>query len=91
MTAGGGWFVCQVQPGRAWHHIEHSRVGEPIGRRLDIRPQRNGPLVISGNLEICAGTGRTVDRVTGARLCRCGGSQNKPFCDGTHARIHFQS
>jgi CDGSH-type Zn-finger protein/uncharacterized Fe-S cluster protein YjdI len=71
-----------------------TRPSEPLAVRngpLDIRPQRNGPLVVSGNLEICAGTGRTVDRVTSARLCRCGGSQNKPFCDGTHARIDFQS
>jgi CDGSH-type Zn-finger protein len=58
---------------------------------LDVRPQRNGPLVIRGNVELCAGTGRTVERLTSTRLCRCGGSANKPYCDGTHARIGFQS
>ena len=58
---------------------------------LQIAPQTDGPLQIIGNLEICSGTGRTIDRVTGARLCRCGGSRSKPFCDGTHANIGFKS
>ena len=58
---------------------------------LDIEPQRNGPLQLHGNLEILTGTGRTVDRVTKARLCRCGHSGNKPFCDGSHARVEFES
>jgi CDGSH-type Zn-finger protein/uncharacterized Fe-S cluster protein YjdI len=58
---------------------------------LQVDPQPNGPLAIRGNLEITAGTGRIVARVTAAALCRCGGSQNKPFCDGTHTRIAFRS
>jgi CDGSH-type Zn-finger protein/uncharacterized Fe-S cluster protein YjdI len=58
---------------------------------LDIRPQVDGPLQINGSLEIISGTGRVVSRVMRARLCRCGGSANKPFCDGTHARIGFRS
>ncbi len=58
---------------------------------VEVTPARNGPLVVTGNLEICAGTGRTVKRVTKAALCRCGHSANKPFCDGTHARIGFQA
>lgn len=73
--------------------------GEPDTRPSDalavrkgpllIEPLRNGPLSVTGPLEICAGSGRTVDRVTGAWLCRCGGSASKPFCDGTHARVGF--
>ena len=58
---------------------------------LAIDPQANGPLRVRGNLEITSGTGRVVARVTSAYLCRCGGSANKPFCDGTHAKIGFRS
>ncbi|GAA5073861.1 ferritin-like domain-containing protein [Lysobacter panacisoli] len=58
---------------------------------LNIDPEINGPLVVSGNVEICCGTGRTINRMTSARLCRCGGSSNKPFCDETHRRIGFRS
>jgi CDGSH-type Zn-finger protein/uncharacterized Fe-S cluster protein YjdI len=56
---------------------------------LHIDPQRNGPLKVHGNLEITSGTGRVVSRVTSAFLCRCGHSQNKPFCDGSHAMVGF--
>lgn len=67
---------------------------EPFDLRngpLDIRLQTDGPLAIDGPLEICAGTGRAVSRVMSTKLCRCGGSANKPFCDGTHTRIGFKS
>ena len=58
---------------------------------LAIEPQINGPLEVAGNLEITSGTGRMVARLTQVRLCRCGASGNKPFCDGSHARIGFQA
>lgn len=71
-----------------------TRPSEPLADRagrLTIAPQPNGPLAVSGPLEICAGTGRTVDRVTTARLCRCGASASKPLCDGSHIRVGFRS
>ncbi len=71
-----------------------TRPSEPLDPRagkLTVTLRTNGPLKVSGPLEICSGTGRTVDRVTTTALCRCGGSANKPFCDGTHARIGFRS
>jgi len=67
---------------------------EPLAERggaLKISPIPNGPLQLNGNVEICSGTGRTVVRTQSTRLCRCGGSESKPFCDGTHARIGFRS
>jgi CDGSH-type Zn-finger protein/uncharacterized Fe-S cluster protein YjdI len=58
---------------------------------LAVWPQKNGPLKVQGNLEICAGTGRTVARVTEAWLCRCGQSKNKPFCDLSHVAAGFEA
>jgi CDGSH-type Zn-finger protein/uncharacterized Fe-S cluster protein YjdI len=58
---------------------------------LDVVPLKNGPLQVRGNLEICAGTGRTVARVTEARLCRCGQSKTKPFCDLSHLAAGFSA
>lgn len=56
---------------------------------LAITPTTNGPYQVEGNLEICSGTGRVIEKTTETWLCRCGGSANKPFCDGTHAKIGF--
>lgn len=56
---------------------------------IKVTPQPNGSLKVEGNLEIVSGTGRTVDRVTKVFLCRCGHSQNKPFCDGSHKTAGF--
>jgi CDGSH-type Zn-finger protein/uncharacterized Fe-S cluster protein YjdI len=81
--------------------LEFAATGEPPTGQADmlavrngplaIDPQPDGPLAVRGNLEITSGTGRVVARLTSAKLCRCGGSANKPFCDGTHARIGFRS
>ena len=58
---------------------------------LSVTPTKNGPQHVQGALEVVSGTGRTVNRVTDTWLCRCGHSQNKPFCDGSHAKFEFQA
>jgi CDGSH-type Zn-finger protein/uncharacterized Fe-S cluster protein YjdI len=58
---------------------------------IDIAPQLDGPLMVRGNMEIIASTGRVVARTTAARFCRCGHSNTKPFCDNTHAKVGFKS
>jgi len=84
------------------HDVKFAASGEPptggqtemLAQRdgvLAIDPLTDGPLQIRGNLEITSGTGRMVARVTSAKLCRCGASHTKPFCDGSHARVGFRS
>ena len=51
---------------------------------------RNGPLMVYGNLSVKhPGGGVTHEHRTTA-FCRCGGSGNKPYCDGTHRKIGFE-
>jgi len=67
---------------------------EPLSERggeLHVIPLKDGPLKVRGPVEICSGTGRTINRTQYAKLCRCGGSANKPYCDDTHLRIGFRS
>jgi CDGSH-type Zn-finger protein len=59
--------------------------------KIEIRP--NGPYLVEGDVELIDPTGKKVDTTGRAKiaLCRCGGSVNKPFCDGTHSKIGFQA
>jgi CDGSH-type Zn-finger protein len=64
--------------------------------KAKITVKRNGPYRVEdpeGVLELVDADGNKYD-LTGKpaySLCRCGGSLNKPFCDGTHTRIGFQA
>lgn len=67
---------------------------KPLPKRdgpLKIEPLEDGPLAVTGNMEVVTGTGATISRVTAAILCRCGQSKTKPFCDGTHASVGFKA
>ena len=71
-----------------------TRASEPLARRdgaVTITPRENGPYVVTGSLEVVTGTGRTIDRCGKTALCRCGSSQNKPFCDGSHTKVGFRA
>jgi CDGSH-type Zn-finger protein len=58
-----------------------------------IAPQNNGPLRVEGDFQICDPTGAVFGLAgrTVISLCRCGHSENKPFCDGSHHRVGFSS
>ena len=53
----------------------------------------NGPYRASGPFTIVDPQGNpiAIEEGKSVSLCRCGGSANKPFCDGTHGRIGFSA
>lgn len=58
---------------------------------ITIEPKPNGPLHVRGALTLTKSSGESITTEAQFWLCRCGGSANKPFCDGTHGRQGFQS
>ena len=56
-----------------------------------IDPRPDGPLQVSGGITLCNSSGATVATDAKFWLCRCGGSANKPFCDGSHKKLGFTS
>lgn len=48
-----------------------------------------GPIEVTGNFRIVNSEGRIIETEGPVYLCRCGGSSNKPYCDGTHKRKLF--
>ena len=59
-------------------------------QKPSIRPAENGPYLVQ-NLENLTGKDGSLETKPMVALCRCGGSSNKPFCDGTHAKNGFSS
>ncbi|HEV2177953.1 MAG TPA: CDGSH iron-sulfur domain-containing protein [Terriglobia bacterium] len=55
--------------------------------------RNHGPLRIEGEFTIHDMEGKPFDLAgrTGISLCRCGHSEDKPFCDGSHKKVGFQS
>lgn len=57
---------------------------------LAVKPAPNGPLLLSGPFEIADADLRKRCHGSSAALCRCGHSNNKPFCDGSHKGAGFE-
>jgi hypothetical protein len=57
---------------------------------LEVKVAENGPLLVMGNVCIVDASGNKEHREKMTAFCRCGASQNKPFCDGQHQKIDFK-
>ncbi|MBV8263777.1 MAG: CDGSH iron-sulfur domain-containing protein [Candidatus Eremiobacteraeota bacterium] len=64
---------------------------EARSTQTTIRPELNGPYIVRNLRKLTNSKGDSLAVRPVVALCRCGGSQLKPYCDGTHARIGFVS
>jgi len=55
-----------------------------------IKVRKDGPLLMTGDIEVRAADGTLLEKSDDVALCRCGRSGNKPFCDGSHRETGFR-
>jgi uncharacterized Fe-S cluster protein YjdI len=55
----------------------------------DVRVMEDGPIIIKGNFKLFDTEGNEIRHLKMSSLCRCGASNELPFCDGTHRKIGF--
>ncbi len=82
--------------------VQRCPSGALLYHRLDGRPEedpegpttatpiKNGPLLVTGKIDVRREDG-TVETLPRATLCRCGQSNNKPFCDNQHLAAGFRA
>lgn len=56
--------------------------------KIEVTP--NGPLLVRSECLIVHDDGREETKAGSVALCRCGSSQNKPYCDGSHRKVGFK-
>ncbi len=71
---------------------EEKQMAEPLtNSSVRIEVTNSGPLMVTGNCVIINKDGTETIKEGKFALCRCGQSTRKPFCDGTHKSITFDS
>jgi uncharacterized Fe-S cluster protein YjdI/CDGSH-type Zn-finger protein len=64
--------------------------GEQAPEKTTVVPWPNGPLMVTGNVEIRDSGGELYGSGARFTLCRCGASSNQPFCDLSHRDVQFR-
>ena len=73
-----------------YHRLDGEPDEEPE-TGTSIRAVKDGPLFVRGNIELTDSDGEAIAAGPRFSLCRCGASQNKPFCDNSHRAIGFNA
>jgi len=67
---------------------ESDQTSELLETKVEVL--ENGPLLVYGTLKVTHSDGTEETKNKTTAFCRCGASQNKPFCDGAHIKDDFR-
>ena len=78
-------------PSGALSYERNSKMSEQKEQTLQttVQVSKGGPYLVKGKFAFVGTDGEEEIKEGSVALCRCGGSNNKPFCDGTHRKIGF--
>jgi CDGSH-type Zn-finger protein len=82
--------VIEMCPSGALSYTKDGVLHKDLDRESKIIVSKDGPLDVVGGVDFKDPEGNTTESKEHYTLCRCGGSKNKPFCDGTHWSIAFK-
>lgn len=71
------------------YRMVNQEKNQEIASGSKVEVMSNGPLLVYGSLEITKPNGETEMKEKRTAFCRCGASNNKPYCDGEHRKIDF--
>lgn len=71
-----------------WKNQKQENNSETVATQIEV--SKNGPLMVRGNIEIKHSNGEIDNKEKVTAFCRCGASNNKPYCDGTHSKVGFE-
>ncbi|UNY97616.1 (4Fe-4S)-binding protein [Zhouia spongiae] len=67
---------------------QNNKESKSLDTRVEVLP--NGPLLIYGTLKVQDKEGNIEVKNKTTAFCRCGASNNKPYCDGSHLKVNFK-
>jgi uncharacterized Fe-S cluster protein YjdI len=84
--------VIERCPSGALKYERHdNQVNEEPSLNAEVTVIQNGPLYLTGDIELHTSDGELVGKENRVALCRCGNSHNKPFCDNSHIKENFNA
>jgi uncharacterized Fe-S cluster protein YjdI len=74
----------------SWFRNDLGQKPANIATEIIVEVQPDGPLLVRGDIAVRDGKGGVEHRNRVTAFCRCGGSGNKPYCDGSHRKTGFK-